>query len=191
MMLIQLFISFFQIGLFSIGGGYAALPLIQQQVVDLHGWLTLKEFADIVTLSQLTPGPIAINAATFVGTNIGGIPGALVATMGCVTPSAIIVLILARIYVKYRDLTLLKGILGGLRPATVALIASAGLSIIASSIFGSTLESISLANTDIIAAILFAVGLAAMRIWKKTDPMIIIFGAGILGLCLYSLLGVI
>ena len=83
----QLLWSFFQIGLFSIGGGYAAMPLIQHQVVEVHPWLTLTEFTDIVTLSQMTPGPIAINSATFVGMRIAGVSGALVATAGCVLPS--------------------------------------------------------------------------------------------------------
>ena len=91
---LQLFISFFQIGLFSIGGGYAALPLIQEQVVNLHGWMDMTQFIDIITISQMTPGPIAINAATFVGIKTAGIGGAIVATVGCVTPSCIIVLVL-------------------------------------------------------------------------------------------------
>ena len=102
---LALFWSFFQIGLFSIGGGYAAMPLIQEQVVEINGWLSLGEFADVVTLSQMTPGPIAINAATFVGIRVGGVGGAIVATLGCITPSCVIVLILAKIYYKYRSLS--------------------------------------------------------------------------------------
>ena len=98
MMLLKLFWSFFQIGLFSIGGGYAAMPIIQHQVVEINGWLSMIEFGDVVTISQMTPGPIAINSATFVGTRIAGLPGAIIATIGCVTPSIIIVLTLAYIY---------------------------------------------------------------------------------------------
>lgn len=82
MIYIELFFSFLQIGLFSIGGGYAALPLIQQQVVEVNGWLGMTEFTDLITISQMTPGPIAINGATFVGMRIGGLPGALAATAG-------------------------------------------------------------------------------------------------------------
>ena len=130
MMLLKLFWSFFQIGLFSIGGGYAAMPIIQHQVVEINGWLSMIEFGDVVTISQMTPGPIAINSATFVGTRIAGLPGAIVATIGCVTPSIIIVLTLAYIYYKYRNLSVMQGVLTGLRPAVVAMIASAGLSII-------------------------------------------------------------
>ena len=81
MIYLQLFLSFLQIGLFSFGGGYAAMPLIQGQVVDAHGWLSMSEFTDLITISQMTPGPIAINAATFVGIKIAGLPGALAATL--------------------------------------------------------------------------------------------------------------
>ena len=112
--LLQLFWSFFQVGLFSFGGGYAAMPLIQAQVVDLHGWLNMTEFADIITISQMTPGPIAINSATFVGMRIAGVAGALVATVGCVLPSCIVSLLLAKLYLKYRSLDLIHGALGGL-----------------------------------------------------------------------------
>ncbi len=184
MIYLQLLLSFMQIGLFSIGGGYAALPLIQQQVVDLHGWLTLSEFSDVVAISQMTPGPIAINAATFVGMRLGGILGAVVATAGCVLPSCIIVLILAKIYYKYRNLTLLQGILGGLRPAVVALIGSAGISMIALAFFGTKLNAILWSNLDVVAVGLFAVSLVALRIWKKIDPVFVILGSGLAGMCI-------
>ena len=122
MIYFRLFLSFLQIGAFSFGGGYAAMPLIQNQVVTLHGWLNLAEFTDLVTISQMTPGPIAINAATFVGTRIAGTPGALAATIGCVLPSCILVTLLAKIYLKYRNLSLIQGVLKSLRPAVVAMI---------------------------------------------------------------------
>ena len=100
----ELFWSFFQIGLFSFGGGYASMPLIQNQVVTIRGWLTLTELADMITISQMTPGPIAINSATFVGTRLAGLPGAIVATLGCVIPSSMVVLTLAFLYYKYKEL---------------------------------------------------------------------------------------
>ena len=106
--LLELFWSFFQIGLFSVGGGYAAMPLIQHQVVDLHGWMTMQEFIDIITISQMTPGPIAINSATFVGIQIAGLPGAIIATLGCVFPSCVIVLTLAWVYFRYRNLSVVQ-----------------------------------------------------------------------------------
>ena len=118
----ELLWSFFQIGLFSIGGGYAAMPLIQHQVVDLHPWLTMTQFADIMTIAEMTPGPITVNSATFVGIRMAGIPGALVATMGCILPSLIIVSLLSWLYEKYRSMDAMQAVLACLRPAVVALI---------------------------------------------------------------------
>lgn len=126
----QLFLSFLQVGMFSVGGGYAAMPLIQNQVVTQHSWLTMAEFTDLVTIAEMTPGPIAVNAATFVGNRIAGIPGAIVATFSCILPSLIIVSLLAYIYRRCGDLPVLQGILKFLRTAVVALIASAGISIL-------------------------------------------------------------
>ena len=134
---LQLFLSFFQIGAFSFGGGYAALPLIQNQVVTLHGWLSISEFTDLITISQMTPGPIAINSATFVGIKIAGVFGAIVATLGCVLPSCIIVTLIAKLYLKYRNIAVLQGILNSLRPAVVAMIAAAGVSILITTFWGS------------------------------------------------------
>lgn len=183
---LALFWSFFQIGLFSIGGGYAAMPLIQEQVVGRNGWLSLGEFADVVTLSQMTPGPIAINAATFVGIRVGGIGGAVVATLGCIAPSCIIVLILAKLYYKYRSLSLIKGVLAGLRPAVVALIAAAGMSILTLSFWGTGAE-IGPASTDWVAIVLFAAGFFVLRKWKP-NPIFVMLGAGALGGALYLIL---
>ena len=130
MILWQLFLSFIQIGTFSFGGGYATMPLIQNQVIDLYHWLSFSEFTDLITISQMTPGPIAINSATFVGIKIAGIPGAIVATVGCILPSCILVTVIAYFYLKYRHLQLLQNILKYLRPAVVSLIATAGISIL-------------------------------------------------------------
>ena len=130
MTLLSLFWSFLQVGLFSIGGGYAAMPLIQAQVVESHGWLSMAEFTDLITIAEMTPGPIAVNSATFVGLRIAGAAGAVVATFGCILPSLLIVSLLARIYYRHQRGQVLQGILGSLRPAVVALIASAGLSIL-------------------------------------------------------------
>ena len=180
MIYIQLLWSFIQIGLFSIGGGYASLPLIEHQVVDVHGWLTASQLTDIVTISQMTPGPIALNAATFVGTRIGGLPGAIVATLGCVLPSCIIVLVLAWVYTKYKDLGLLRGILAGLRPAVVALIASAGLTILISALFVNDVLPHALSDVDGIAVVLFVLSLVILRKWKP-DPILVMVGSGVIG----------
>ncbi len=126
---LQLFLSFLQIGLLSFGGGYAALPLIKGQVIDQMHWMTQSEFNDLVTISQMTPGPIAVNAATFVGQKVAGMPGAVVATAGCIMPSCLIVSLLVWLYFRFRSLSVMQEILQVLRPAVVALIAGAGVSI--------------------------------------------------------------
>ena len=135
MIYLQLFLSFLQIGAFSFGGGYAAMPLIQDQVVNLHGWLTATEFTDLITISQMTPGPIAVNSATFVGLKIAGLGGAVTATLGCILPSCILVTLLAWLYMKYRKMAMLQGVLGMLRPAVVAMIATAGVTVLISAFF--------------------------------------------------------
>lgn len=116
MIYLQLFWAFFQIGLFSVGGGYAAMPMIQSQVVNGFGWLTMAEFADVVTIAEMTPGPITLNAATFVGTQMAGIPGAIAATFGCIVPSCIIVTTLAVLYKKFSHTNVVQRLLSGMRP---------------------------------------------------------------------------
>ena len=155
MIYLELFWSFLQIGLFSFGGGYAAMPLIQGQVVAEHGLLSMTEFTDLITISQMTPGPIAVNSATFVGIKIAGIPGAIVATAGCILPSCIIVMLIARLYLKYRKMELLQGVLNSLRPAVVAMIASAGISVLITAFWGSSMEIV-LADTNWLMAVIFA-----------------------------------
>ena len=188
MVYLKLLWSFMQIGLFAFGGGYAALPLIQEQVITLNSWLTMDEFADVVTISQMTPGPIALNAATFVGQRVAGLPGAIVATIGAVLPSFIIVLILAFIYYKYRNIEIMKGILAGLRPAVVALIASAGLGIMVLSFWSGGEVVWSLNSIDFVAVGLFAVSLLVLRLFKKINPILVMVGSGVVGLVAYLLL---
>ncbi len=187
MILLTLYWSFFQIGLFSIGGGYAALPLIQNQVVDIHGWLTMTEFADVVTLSQMTPGPIAINAASFIGIRMGGISGAVIATLGCITPSVILSLILAYVYYRYRGLTTFQGVMKGLRPAVVALITSAGISLVILAFWKGEAVTADLTKVDLLSVTIFTIALFILRKWKVSQIAIMI-GAGIIGLVIYPFL---
>lgn len=187
MPLLQLFWSFFQVGLFSIGGGLAAMPLIQNQVVDLHHWLTLTEFADLITIAEMTPGPIAINSATFVGIRIAGIEGAVIATLGCILPSCIIVSVLAWIYFKYKDLTIIRGVLSGLRPAVVALIASAGLTILTLAVWGQKGFSFNVSSINFISITLFIASIFILRRWKP-NPIAVMFGSGVIGGAIYLLM---
>lgn len=175
---IQLFLSFLQIGAFSFGGGYAAMPLIQNQVVTLHHWLTAGEFNDLVTISQMTPGPIAVNSATFVGIKIAGIPGALAATFGCILPSCIIVTVIAKLYLKYRSMEVLQGVLGSLRPAVVAMIASAGISILITAFWGNR-DLIALAGTKWSLVVIFVVCMILLR-KVKMNPIWVMVLAGVM-----------
>lgn len=186
MIYLELFWSFIQIGMFSIGGGYAAMPLIQNQVVDIHPWLSMQQFADVMAIAEMTPGPIAINAATFVGIQIAGIPGAIIATLGCVLPSCAIVLTLAYIYYRFRGLTMVQGVLAGLRPAVIAMIASAGLSLMILAFYGQRQLPANLLDLDLIAVIIFGAAVFVLRKWK-VSPIWIMAGAGVAGILLYSI----
>ena len=165
MIYLQLFLSFLQIGMFSFGGGYAAMPLIQGQVVTAHHWLSMEDFTDLITISQMTPGPIAINSATFVGTKIAGTGGALSATFGCILPSCIIVTCIARLYLKYRNLALLQGILNSLRPAVVA--------------FWGSQAAVALANTNWLLVAIFAVCVVLLQKFKM-NPIWVMVLAGVI-----------
>lgn len=184
MVYLQLFWSFFQVGLFSFGGGYAALPLIEEQVIHQNNWLSSTEFIDIVTISQMTPGPIAINTSSFVGTKVAGIPGSVIATLGCITPSCIIVILLARVYYKYKGIPLMQGILQGLRPAVVALIASAGLTIFLTAMFGTDSFPIAFGDLNWISVVLFAIGLALLS-KTKLGPIHVMTFSGLAGILIY------
>ncbi len=211
--LLQLFFAFIQVGLFSVGGGYAAIPLIQNQIVDVHHLMTLGEFTDLITIAEMTPGPISINSATFVGTRLSGIPGAILCTLGCIIPSFCICLALitiaemtpgpisinsatfvgtrlsgipgailctlgciipsfciclalAHFYYKYRNFSGVQTVLSALRPAVVALIASAGLSILMLGLFQSDLSSAVLSNFRPLEAVLFVGGLFLLRKYR-------------------------
>lgn len=183
-MIWKLFFSFLQVGLFSVGGGYAAIPLIQNQIVNETKLMTLPEFADLVTIAEMTPGPISINSSTFVGTRLAGFPGALICTLGCIIPSFIICLTLAYYYYKYRNFSGVQTILASLRPAVVALISSAGLSILTLALFQAEKQDIILSNLRIVEFLLFVGGLIALRKFK-VNPIMVIFGSGVIGTMAY------
>ena len=181
MIYMQLFFSFLLVGLFSIGGGYAAIPLIQAQVVQAHAWLSMAEFTNLVTIAEMTPGPIAVNAATFVGIRIAGVPGAVVATLGCIFPALILVSVLAYVYRRYKSAPALDGVLSCLRPAVVGLIAAAVASVGLTVFFpgGFHLASVQ------IPGILVALGiflLSLILVFRKVHPIVVICLSGLLGI---------
>lgn len=181
----QLFLSFFEVGLFSIGGGYAAMPLIQSLVVERYGWITQNEFTDLITIAEMTPGPITVNSATFVGIRIAGIPGALVATFGCILPACFIVSLLAYLYYRFKGLPAMENVLSCLRPVVVALITSAGLSILYTAVLGKvawSAQSVNWVNLVLCAGAFFV-----LRKWKK-NPILVMCACGGVSLAVNTLL---
>ena len=179
MITLQLFLSFLQIGLFSFGGGYAAMPMIQAKAVEYYHWLTMGEFTDLMTIAEMTPGPITVNSATFVGIRMAGIPGALVATMGCILPSLIIVSLLSWLYEKYRSMDAMQAVLACLRPAVVALIASAALTILRVVVFAGGVVSAEAVQMLYVA--LFAAALVVLRV-KHSNPILVMVCCGAVSL---------
>ena len=185
MLLLKLFFAFIQVGLFSIGGGYAAIPFIREQVVDIYGLMTPEEFADLITVAEMTPGPISINSSTFVGMRLAGLWGAVVCTLGCVIPSFCICIVLAHFYYKFRTADGVQTVLSALRPAVVALIASAGASILTLALFNTEWYNIRIGDIRLPELLIFAASLYLLRKFKVSAVMIIL-GSGVIGavLCL-------
>ena len=179
MLLLELFLVFVQIGAFAFGGGYAVLPLIQRFVVEERGWLSMKEMTDLVSISQMTPGPIAINSATFVGTKVAGIPGAIVATLGNVLPQFTLMMILAYFIFRDRKIAFLDRMLKGLKPGIVGLIAIAALSMFRNSLFQNGVVQWSALHP--VAAAAFVIGFG-LRLTKRFDMIQLINVGALLGI---------
>ncbi|HZK33734.1 MAG TPA: chromate transporter [Bacillota bacterium] len=178
MILLELFLTFAKIGLFTIGGGYAMIPLIQEEIVE-RSWMTLEGVIDIIAISEMTPGPFAINAATFIGIQQHGLLGAVFATTGVVAPTFIIVLLVARYFTKFKDHPLVQGLLKGIRPAVIGLIATATFTIIKSVFSISPTSIITIANIKSIIIL----GLVLLGIYKlKIHPAIMIILSAIMGM---------
>ncbi len=186
-LLLQLFRVFFLIGAFSFGGGMASMEVIRSRVVSDMGWLTDSEFTDIISISEMTPGPLGINIASFTGTRIAGVPGTLVSTLSyCIAPM-IIVMFLAAFYYRYRDLGMVKGVLKALRPAVVAMILSSAIKLTANAWWGG-IHNISAGTTNVTAICLSAVFLMLLQ-KKKIGPVQAIFLCGVIGAVIYGLTG--
>lgn len=182
--ILTLFIIFLQIGLFSIGGGYAIIPLIQEQMVDSYQWLTLQEYTDIITISQMTPGPLVVNTASFVGIRMASIPGAIAATLGSILSGFIISISLYKFFKKHKDIDSISNILRGLRSSSVGLIASAASTILLIAFLGTSSLSVKDIRINITAVIVFILSLFLLRKYKL-NPMLIIILTGVVGLVFY------
>lgn len=182
MIYLQLFYTFFKIGLFGFGGGYAMLSLIQGEVVSRHGWVSPQEFTDIVAISQMTPGPIGINAATYVGfTSTNSIWGSCIATFAVILPSFILMLSISKFFLKYQKHPVVESVFNGLRPAVVGLLASAALVLMNRENFGSPTED---TYSFVISLLLFLITFIGTFKYKA-NPILMIIGCGLAGYLLY------
>ncbi|MBQ8249911.1 MAG: chromate transporter [Clostridia bacterium] len=186
----KLFITFLEIGAVSFGGGYGMLSLIREKVLA-HGWLAEEELLNMIAVSESTPGPIAVNMATFIGSSEGGVLGAFLATLGVVLPAFCIILLIAAVMRNFLKYEGVQAFLGGIRPTVVGLIVATGLTMLMSTLFGfSTLDGGF--NVDIIGIIIFAIILAIAFVYKKIknkkpSPIIMILISAALGMLFYGL----
>ena len=188
--LLELFFTFFKIGALTFGGGYAMIPFVREQVLA-HGWLTEEELLNMIAVSESTPGPIAVNMATFVGSNEAGILGSICATLGVVLPSFIIILIISALlknFLKYKGV---KAFLSGVRPCVVSLILGTAITLFLSILLGVGGGDFKV-NIDVLGIIIFAIVVAISIIYKKIkgkkpSPILMIAISACLGMILYSL----
>ena len=178
MIYLQLFISYLKIGFFGFGGGYAMLSLIQNEIVEQRGWITVSQFADIVAVSQMTPGPIAINSATYIGYTIGGFWGSVVATVAVCLPALTVMLALTKFFLKLKDNRYVHGVISGMRPVVVGMIAAAALLLIFPE------QSADSSFIDHWSWILFAATLYAS--YKKVNPILLIALSAVAGIVIYG-----
>ncbi len=180
MILLELFLTFFKIGAFTFGGGYAMLPLVQREVAE-RGWLDAESIINFIAISESTPGPFAVNIATYVGSQVAGIPGAICATSGVVIPSFIVILLVAKFFMQFRENRIVKGCMSGLKPAVVGLIGSAVLSM-ALTVFvptGFSMETMS--SAAFISSVCIFI-LMTVLAFKKVHPIVIIILSALIGI---------
>lgn len=177
---LELFATFFKIGLFTFGGGYAMLPLIQQEVLS-KGWAEESEIINFIAVSESTPGPFAINMSTYIGTEEAGVLGAFFATLGVVLPSFIIILIVAKCYEKFQSSKIVRGCMSGLKPAVVGLIGAAVISIAGTVLFPNGISTAVFSGLNFyISLAIFAV--MALLAFKKVHPILIIALSAVAGI---------
>ena len=177
---LDLFITFFKIGLFTFGGGYAMLPLIQEEVLA-HKWMEVEEIINFIAVSESTPGPFAINCATYVGMETGGVLGAVCATLGVVLPSFIVILCVARFYKKFKESKIVSSVMTGLRPAVIGLIGSALVSMILTVFLPNGFDFGGIVIPDLLVSLAIAVVMTIL-VFKKVHPIIIIILSAVAGI---------
>lgn len=188
--LLELFLAFFEIGAMTFGGGYAMIPLVRETVLT-RGWLTEEEMLNMIAVAESTPGPIAVNMATFVGSNEAGILGSVVATLGVVLPSFIIILVISALLKNFMKYKGVNAFLEGVRPCVVALILGTAITLFLSVLLGVGSGSFEL-SVDVIGIVIFAIIVAISLIYKrlrgkKPSPILMILISAGLGMLFYSL----
>lgn len=171
-LLFDLFLTFLKIGAFSFGGGYAMLPLIEEEIIEVHNWITHTEFIDIIAISEMTPGPIAVNSATFLGYKVAGVLGSAFSTLGVILPSFIVMSIIFHFVYKFKNSPYIDWVFKGIRPVVLGLIASAAVSVAKSTFID-------------IKSVIIAIFLFYIVTFKKFNPILAIVVAGVLGVILY------
>lgn len=190
MIILKLIQVFLLLGAFSFGGGLGSMELIRSRVVDQQMWLTNAEFTDIISISEMTPGPLGINIASFVGTRVAGVPGTIAATLSYVAPAVVIVILMAKVYFKYRDLGIVKAVLSSLHPAVAAMVISAALRLCANAWWGGGIADFRFEDLNHIGIGLSFVMLVLLQ-KKKLGPVQAILFSGVIGAVLYALVPII
>ncbi|MBE7083244.1 MAG: chromate transporter [Clostridiales bacterium] len=189
MIYLELFFAYLQIGLFSIGGGHASIPVAQSVVVDAMGWLNLKEFTDMITISEMTPGPFSVNSATYVGLKMAGILGGIISTLGFLLPSVAVCLSIYLLIRKFKNARMVDGFMQGIRPAVSGVISSAGLTILIFAVFGAnTFSAFKTAFSFDWINLILGVGTFVLIRKTKVNPILMILLTGIVGGAIYYLL---
>lgn len=184
MIYLDLLVTFMLIGVMTFGGGYSILPLVEELAINQHQWLTTSELADIISISEMSPGPFSLNCSTFVGMKVAGFPGAAVATFSFLLLPFLIVLVLAYFYNKYRGLSYVKTVFSVLNSCIIAVLLHIAIKLFSSSVPG---LSLSAGKPDLLAWGIFAASFLAMFRWK-VNPLFIIFAAAVLGMILYPVI---
>ena len=175
----EIFLNFLKIGAFAFGGAYAAIPLIEEQMVTNTGWMSFTEFSDLVAIDELTPGPIIINSSTFIGMKLAGIPGAIVATVGCIIPGAIIALTLIRLYSKYKEIPVISEAIKVLKCMSIALIFSVLLKMFMNAVFPQGLNSF-----NVISLVMMVSSFFILKKYK-INPILVMLGCGCINILIF------
>lgn len=182
-LLLDIVFTFIKIQLLSFGGGHASIPVVQTEIVEIKHWMTIKEFSDLLAMDELTPGPLAINCATFVGKKLAGLPGSIAATIGCVIPSCVIALIFSKMYKKHFQNKLFVNEMKSLRFAVVALLAVTALTMAGASLYNQ-------GNFMIGNILIFAISLFLFYKYRP-NPIYVILLGGVLGIAFNMIKGII